>query len=115
MNYVSEFEEEFTRQVMERGNAEQQKLTSSLKKTADTAKRRLEQINSVIAKLYEDKVTGEITSEMFAKLSAKYIAEQEEQTAALDKARKELSAIEAKKTDVTRFVALVRKYSPSAC
>ncbi len=56
-------------------------------------------------------MTGEITFEMFAKLSAKYISEQEEQTVALDKARKELSAIEAKKTDITKFVALVRKYS----
>ena len=111
MDYVSEFEEEFTRQVMERGIAEQQKQSSALKKTIDTAKRRLDQIDGIIAKLYEDKVMGEITAEMFAKLSAKYIAEQEEQTAALKSAQKELTALETKKTDVTRFVGLVRQYS----
>ena len=111
MEYVSEFEEEFTRQVMERGTAEQQKQSSAQKKTIDTAKRRLDQIDGIIAKLYEDKVMGEITAEMFAKLSAKYITEQDEQTAALKSAQKELTALETKKTDVTRFVGLVRQYS----
>ncbi len=107
----SEFGDEFTRQVMERGAAEQLKQSSALKKNIDTAKRRLDQIDSIIAKLYEDKVVGEITAEMFTKLSAKYIAEQEEQSAALKSAQKELSVLEAKKTDVTKFIGLVRQYS----
>ena len=111
MKFVSEYEDEFVRQVMERGTAEQLKQTNSLKKTADAAKRRIEQIDSVISQLYEDKVVGEITAEMFTKLSAKYIAEQEEQSAALKVAQKELVALEAKKTDTTKFIDLVRKYS----
>ena len=110
MEYVSEYEDEFVRQVMERGTAEQLKQTNLLKKTIDTAKRRIEQIDSVISQLYEDKVVGEITAEMFTKLSAKYIAEQEEQNAALKVAQKELAALEAKKTDTTKFIDLVRKY-----
>ena len=81
-----------------------------LKKTIDTAKRRIEQIDSVISQLYEDKVVGEITAEMFTNLSAKYIAEQEEQNAVLKAAQKELAALEAKKTDTTKFIDLVRKY-----
>lgn len=111
MKFVSEYEDEFVRQVMERGTAEHLKQTSSLKKTIDTAKRRIEQIDSVISQLYEDKVVGEITSEMFTKLSAKYIAEQEEQSASFKVAQKELVALEAKKTDTTKFIDLVRKYS----
>ena len=111
MKFVSEYEDEFVRQVMERGTAEHLKQTSSLKKTIDTAKRRIEQIDSVISQLYEDKVVGEITAEMFTKLSAKYIAEQEEQSAALKVAQKELVALEVKKTDTTKFIDLVRKYS----
>ena len=111
MKFVSEYEDEFVRQVMERGTAEQLKQTNSLKKTADAAKRRIEQIDSVISQLYEDKVVGEITAEMFTKLSAKYIAEQEEQSAALKVAQKELVTLEAKKTDTTKFIDLVRKYS----
>jgi site-specific DNA recombinase len=111
MKFVSEYEDEFVRQVMERGTAEHLKQTSSLKKTIDTAKRRIEQIDSVISQLYEDKVVGEITSEMFTKLSAKYIAEQEEQSTSFKVAQKELVALEAKKTDTTKFIDLVRKYS----
>ena len=111
MKFVSEYEDEFVRQVMERGTAEQLKQTNSLKRTADVAKRRIEQIDSVISQLYEDKVVGEITAEMFTKLSAKYIAEQEEQSAALKVAQKELVTLEAKKTDTTKFIDLVRKYS----
>ena len=111
MKFVSEYEDEFVRQVMERGTAEHLKQTSSLKKTIDTAKRRIEQIDSVISQLYEDKVVGEITSEMFTKLSAKYIAEQEEQSSSFKVAQKELVALEAKKTDTTKFIDLVRKYS----
>ena len=111
MNFVSEYEDEFVRQVMERGTAEHLKQTSSLKKTIDTAKRRIEQIDSVISQLYEDKVIGEITAEMFTKLSAKYIAEQKEQSSVFQKARKELSDLEAKKTDVGKIVAIVKKYS----
>ena len=111
MKFVSEYEDEFVRQVMERGTAEQLKQTNSLKRTADVAKRRIEQIDSVISQLYEDKVAGQITAEMFTKLSAKYIAEQEEQSAALKVAQKELVTLEAKKTDTTKFIDLVRKYS----
>lgn len=111
MKFVSEYEDEFVRQVMERGTAEQLKQTNSLKKTADAAKRRIEQIDSIISQLYEDKVVGQITAEMFTKLSAKYIAEQEEQSAALKVAQKELVTLEAKKTDTTKFIDLVRKYS----
>jgi len=48
---------------------------------------------------------------MFTKLSAKYIAEQEEQSASFKVAQKELVALEAKKTDTTKFIDLVRKYS----
>lgn len=110
MEYVSEYEDEFIRQVMERGTAEQLKQANSLKKTVDATKRRIEQIDSVISQLYEDKVVGEITAEMFTKLSAKYITEQEEQNAALKSAQKELAAFEAKKTDTTKFIDLVRKY-----
>ena len=111
MKFVSEYEDEFVRQVMERGTAEHLKQTSLLKKTIDTAKRRIEQIDSVISQLYEDKVVGEITAEMFTKLSAKYIAEQEEQSSVFQKARKELSDLEAKKTDVGKIVAIVKKHS----
>ena len=111
MKFVSEYEDEFVRQVMERGTAEQLKQTNSLKKTADAAKRRIEQIDSVISQLYEDKVVGEITAEMFTKLSAKYIAEQKEQSSVFQQARKELSDLEAKKTDVGKIVAIVKKYS----
>ena len=60
MVYVSEYEDEFVRQVMERGTAEHLKQTNSLKKTIDTAKRRIEQIDSVISQLYEDKVVGQM-------------------------------------------------------
>lgn len=111
MKFVSEYEDEFVRQVMERGTAEHLKQTSSLKKTIDTAKRRIEQIDSVISQLYEDKVVGQITAEMFTKLSAKYIAEQKEQTSVLQRVKKELSDFEAKKTDVGKIVAMVKKYS----
>lgn len=111
MDYVSEFEDEFIRQVMERGTAEQLKQINALKKTIDTAKRRLDQIDSIIAKLYEDKVVGEITGEMFTKLSAKYITEQEEQNVSLKSAQKELTVLETKKTDVARFIGLVKQYS----
>ena len=111
MKFVSEYEDEFVRQVMERGTAEQLKQTNSLKKTADAAKRRIEQIDSIISQLYEDKVAGQITAEMFTKLSAKYIAEQKEQSSVFQQSRKELSDLEAKKTDVGKIVAIVKKYS----
>ena len=111
MKFVSEYEDEFVRQVMERGTAEQLKQTNSLKKTADAAKRRIEQIDSIISQLYEDKVAGQITAEMFTKLSAKYIAEQKDQSSVFQQARKELSDLEAKKTDVGKIVAIVKKHS----
>ena len=111
MKFVSEYEDEFVRQVMERGTAEQLKQTNSLKRTADAAKRRIEQIDSIISQLYEDKVAGQITAEMFTKLSAKYIAEQKEQSSVFQQSRKELSDLEAKKTDVGKIVAIVKKYS----
>ena len=48
---------------------------------------------------------------MFTKLSTKYITEQEEQTALLKSAQKELAVLETKKTDVARFIGLVKQYT----
>ena len=49
--HVTEYGDEFIRQVTERGIAEQLKQTNSLKKTIDTAKRRIEQIDNIISQL----------------------------------------------------------------
>jgi DNA invertase Pin-like site-specific DNA recombinase len=109
--YAQEDENEFVRRVMENKTAVQRAEQEQAKRKLEKQERRISELDRIIQQLYEDRVSGALSAERFAKLSGGYEKEQEE----LKQAAKELQAIvntiETQAVNVQSFLKIVRKYT----
>ena len=109
--YAQEDEDEFVRRVMENKTAVQRAEQEQAKRKLEKQERRISELDRIIQQLYEDRVSGALSAERFAKLSGGYEKEQEE----LKQSAKELQAIvntiETQAVNVQSFLKIVRKYT----
>ena len=75
------------------------------------AENRIRQLDAIIAQIYEDKVSGAISTERFAKMFEKYEQEQVELTARKNELRPMLGRVEAHAQDIDRFLRLVKRFT----
>lgn len=109
--FVKEYEDEFVAMIRNTTNAEQSKQTKALNKSIAKAKKRLTELDNIIANLFEEKVAGGISIEMFNQLSKKFVSEQAELKRAYEVDTSMLSAISEREVDIERFIKTVRKYT----
>ncbi len=109
--YVKEHEQEFIRTAAECGEQVAQKALAQQRKELDKAKRRMDELNLLFRKLYEDMALGRLSSEQFARLTSGYEDEKAALTKRAAELRKEIDTAAERGADVKRFVALVRRYS----
>lgn len=109
--YAREDEEEFVRCVMENKLAVQRTEQEQSKRKLEKQKRRVTELDAIIQRLYEDNVTGKLTDERFAKLSAGYEAEQAELKQSVENLRVIVEASEAQAVNVKSFLKIVKKYT----
>lgn len=81
-----------------------------LKKNLANAQKRIDEINVIIKELYEDKVKGNITLEIFQKLSSEFIKEQKELSNAMIDYSKERADLDISKDTLKGFFDIVEKY-----
>ncbi|MCM1276852.1 MAG: DUF4368 domain-containing protein, partial [Lachnospiraceae bacterium] len=97
--------------LLKSGNKQRAKETASTKKELSGTEKRLNELDNLFAKMYEDRAKAAITERNFAMLSAKY---QDEQTQ-LEKKMHELQAnLDKSDQDVEsaeKWLALIRKYT----
>ena len=109
--YAQEDENEFVRRVMENKTAVQRAEQEQAKRKLEKQERRISELDRIIQQLYEDRVSGALSAERFAKLFGGYEKEQEE----LKQSAKELQAIvntiETQAVNVQSFLKIVRKYT----
>ena len=109
--YAQEDENEFVRRVMENKTAVQRAEQEQAKRKLEKQERRISELDHIIQQLYEDRVSGALSAERFAKLSKGYEKEQED----LKQSAKELQAIvntiETQAVNVQSFLKIVRKYT----
>ena len=109
--YAQEDENEFVRRVMENKTAVQRAEQEQAKRKLEKQERRISELDRIIQQLYEDRVSGALSAERFAKLSGGYEKEQEE----LKQSAKELQAIvntiDTQAVNVQSFLKIVRKYT----
>ncbi len=109
LRFVSQNEKRFVRLVMDNSRQEQSKETAAKKRAVSKHRRRISEIDTLIERLYEDNVSGKVPDERYAKMSAKFEAEQaklKETVAALET---EISGQEQQTANVDSFLALVRR------
>jgi hypothetical protein len=109
--YISDYEEDFARGVLSEERYQKKKELSSKQKELQKSKHRIEEIDMLIQKSYEDNATGKLSDERFATLSLSLEKEQrelKESVPAMEAALKE----ETDKTEnVQQFIDKVKKLS----
>ena len=111
LKYVSDYEDEFVQMVMDTDMRQRNKELSQKKKRLTEIHSRIQELDKIFQRIYEDNISGKLSDERFMKLSKGYEEEQhtlqEEQTSL----EKELQKEEKQSVDVKQFLSVVRKYT----
>lgn len=86
------------------------KNQSDMKKNILQAQKRFAEIDKIIKELYEDKVNGNITLELFQKLSSEYVNEQTELSQTILNYNKKCLDFDKTKNELKGFFDVVEKY-----
>ena len=88
-----------------------QKTLTQQRKELDKAQNRINELNILFRKLYEDNALGKLSDEQFAFLTSGYDEEKKTLTRRIAELSQEIDNATERSADVKRFVALVRRYT----
>jgi len=75
------------------------------------AEKRLSELDNLLAKIYEDRLSGEITERNFSMLAQKYQQEQEEQETRIQTLKHQLENAKQQADSAEKWIELVKRYS----
>ena len=110
LQIVRDNEDDFVRRAMSNTETVQDSEVQKAKKALKQAEKRINELDDLFERLYEDNVSGKISDERFATMSARYESEQGRLKADALKLSETISRKEQKKDDVMSFVNIVKKY-----
>lgn len=108
--YVAFHEKEFIENYLKSTTAEQQKAQAKAKSELSKTTVRIEEINGIIRKLYEDNVKGKMTDERFDFLAKSYETEQAELRSKTEELKKIIAATEQDNDNLKKFLKIVEHY-----
>lgn len=108
--FVRDNEDEFVIRAMSNTATVQDGEIQTARKALKLAEKRINELDDLFERLYEDNVSGKISDERFATMSARYEAEQSKLKADAAKLHDTISRKEQKNNDVMSFVSIVKKY-----
>lgn len=109
--YVQEDEETFVRQVMENSERARKSEWEKTRRELEKKQKRIQELDGIIQRLYEDKVMRRLTEARFDKLACAYEEEQAGLTEAVAGLQKALEATEEQAANMENFLKVVRKYT----
>ena len=111
IGFVIRHEKQFVRLVMDKSKQEQTQETSAKKKALAKHKRRIEEIDSLIERLYVDNASGKVSDERYEKMAAKFEAEQAALIQSFDALEAEIGQQEETADSIEKFLNTVRRYT----
>ena len=108
--YVVFHEKEFIENYLKSTTVEQQKAQAKAQSELSKTTARIEEINGIIRKLYEDNVKGKMTDERFDFLAKSYEMEQTELRAKTEELKKIIAATEQDNDNLKKFLKIVEHY-----
>ena len=108
--YAIENEAEFEHKVREACQVRHTENTKKLKASLKKARKRCDELNVLIKKLYEAYAMEKISEKRFDELLADYEAEQMQLQALIESEQHELDAYEASTENIESFIALAKRY-----
>ena len=109
--YAISNEAEFVQKVRAASEVQQAKAAKELKRKLSKDRRRCEELDTIIKKLYESYAVGRIGEERFDTLLAGYEQEQTALRQSITDAESALASFEQDTANVERFLALAKKYT----
>ncbi|NBI66273.1 DUF4368 domain-containing protein [Pseudoflavonifractor sp. 60] len=109
--YAISNETEFIQKVRAASEVRQAQAAKDLKRKLNKDRRRCEELDTIIKKLYESYAVGRIGEERFDTLLAGYEQEQATLRQAVTEAESALNSFEQDTANVERFLALAKKYT----
>lgn len=111
IRYVSDYEDEFVQMVMDTDMRQRNKELSQKKKRLTEIHSRIQELDKIFQRIYEDNISGKLSDERFMKLSKGYEEEQHTLQKEQTSLEKELQKEEKQSVDVKQFLSVVRKYT----
>ena len=111
IHYVSNYEDEFVRMVMDADMRQKDRELARKKRRLVEIQKRIGELDMIFQRIYEDNITGKLSDERFMKMSKGYEAEQHTLQDEADMIQDELQQEEKKSVDVKRLLAVVKKYT----
>ena len=108
---MKEHEQEFIETANECSAKAVQKTLTQQRKELDKAQNRINELNILFRKLYEDNALGKLSDEQFAFLLPAMMKKKKTLTRRIAELSQEIDNATERSADVKRFVALVRRYT----
>jgi hypothetical protein len=109
--YISKNENDFMREATEMSMKKRDKSLVADKQALTKAEKRVDELDNIIKRLYEDNLSGKLTDERFMKFSSDYELEQENLKTAIKAMRQDVNQREEKKVNVKAFITAIKKYT----
>ena len=106
-----EHEDDFVKMITQKSQADLNRSQRDGKKELEQAHHRINKLDTIIQRLYEDNIEGKISDERFTKMSENYEAEQTQLKSRVTELEQLLSAEKDNAMNVNQFLALVKKYT----
>ena len=110
-DFVTCHESFFLQMIGKRQSAGKDQNIRSVKSDIANEKHRIDEIDQLIAKLYEDNFAGKLSDERYSRMAAKYEKEQAELLQSVSTKEKELAELERESVDIRLLLVGLREYS----
>ena len=111
LRYVQQFESGFVRIKYEQSFEDRRRELAEMKRELVKSKRRLEELDTLFKRIYEDHVIGKLSDERFQALSDDYESEHRQLKADVAVMEADIAKGEAIAADFQMFLSLVRKHT----
>lgn len=107
--FVQEFEPVFLYLLAKKNTYAQKKELADLENSVKSGRKRIDDIDRIISRLYEDNIAGKISDERYMKMASGYEAEQAELAARIEADEKRLSTLKQTTVDLRLLLSTLRQ------
>ena len=107
--FVQHYEKMFAQMMLEQSSEEHKKEIAAKRRELKKAQKRIEELNGLFMKTYEDNVSGKLSDERYEFLSNAYEAEQAALKESVERLDVEISEESKQSYDLEKFIAKVKK------
>ena len=109
-SYAAKHEAQFMKLLMAQTEDGGKKKDAARRRELAAAEKRIDELKGIFKRLYEDSVSGRISDERFAELSADYDQEQAQLKERVEELNAELAKAQEASANAEKFMNVVRKY-----